>query len=124
MNVDQHRQDVAAGTIALDRLVELIASQQKLIGQQQAQIGELQAQVEKLNEQLEIHPTERLDESYSEKAEEKRKADAQGKPRKRTKPKRSGRITTAEKIARASRTEIVFPDGAYRQPNVAKLSSL
>ena len=111
MDVDQLRQDVAAGTIALDRLVELIASQQKLIEQHQTQIGELQAQVEKLNEQLGKNPTERLDESYSEKAEEKRKADAQGKPRKRKKPKRSGRITTAEKIARASRTEIVFPDG-------------
>ena len=104
MDAEQLRQDVAAGTVSLDRLVELIASQQKLIEQQQAQI-------EQLIEQLGKNPTERLDESYSEKAEEKRKADAQEKPKKRRKPKRSGRITTAGKIARASRTESAFPDG-------------
>ena len=61
MDVEQLRQDVAEGTVQLDRLVELIASQQKLIQQ-------LQQEIEKLQEQIK-NPTERLDEPYSEKAE-------------------------------------------------------
>jgi hypothetical protein len=113
MDVDQLRQDVAEGRFDLDRLVELIGSQQKLIEQ-------LQEQNEKLKAQIEKNPTERLDESYSEKAEDKRKAEAEGKPRKRNKPKRSGRLTTAEKIARASRTETVYPDDC--DPDGCKLS--
>jgi len=103
MDVDQLRQDVAEGTVELDRLVELIASQQKLIQQ-------LQEQNEKLKEQIKKNPTERLEESYSEKAEEKRQAKAKGTPKKRKIPKRSGRLSTAEKIARAARTEKVYPD--------------
>ncbi len=103
MDVDQLRQDVAKGTIELDRLVELIASQQKVIEQ-------LQEEIEKLKEQIKKNPTERLEEPYSEKAEEKRQAKAKGKPRKRKTPKRRGRLTTAEKIAKAGRTEKVYPD--------------
>ena len=103
MDVDQLRQDVAKGTIELDRLVDLIASQQKVIEQQQEEI-------EKLKEQIKKNPTERLEEPYSEKAEEKRQAKAKGKPKKRKTPKRRGRLTTAEKIAKAGRTEKVYPD--------------
>ena len=71
MDVEQLRQDVAEGTVQLDRLVELIASQQKLIQQLQQDIEKLKEQIEKLQEQIK-NPTERLDEPYSEKAEEKR----------------------------------------------------
>ena len=81
MDVEQLRQDVAAGTVEVDRLIDLIASQQKVIASQQKLIEQLQEQIEK-------NPTERLDESYSEKAEDKRKAEAEGKPKQRKKPKR------------------------------------
>ena len=110
MDVDQLRQDVAEGTVQLDRLVELIASQQKLIQQLQEEIEKLNEDNEKLKEQCKKNPTERLEESYSEKAEEKRQAKAKGTPKKRKIPKRSGRLSTAEKIARAARTEKVYPD--------------
>ena len=96
MDVDQLRQDVAEGTVELDRLVELIASQQKIIQRQQEQIDNLKEQIKK-------NPTQRLDQAYSEKAEEKRQADAGGKPKKRKIPKRRGRLSTSEKIARADR---------------------
>ena len=108
MDVDQLRQDVAAGTIELDRLVELIASQQKIIQRQQEQI-------EKLKEQIKKNPTQRLDEAYSEKAEAKRQADAGGRPKKRKTPKRRGRLSTSEKIARAARRQKVYPDDCNRQ---------
>ena len=103
MDVDQLRQDVAEGTVELDRLVDVVAAQQKRIEQ-------LLEQIEKLKERLEKNPTERLEESYSEKAEEKRQAKSKGKPKKPKIPKRRGRLSTSEKIARAARTEKVYPD--------------
>lgn len=105
MDLEQLRQDVAEGTVGLDRLVELIASQQKVIERQQAQIEELQGRVGK-------NPTERLDEAYSEKAEEDRQAKAGRKPKPGKQPERQGRISTADKIAKAVRTEQVCPEGA------------
>jgi len=112
MDVEQLKQDVAEGNVSLDRLVDLIASQQKLIEKLQKQITELQEKIDGKN------PTERLDEQYSEKAEEKRQA--KGKKRKRRKPRRKGRISTAEKIAKAERTEKVYPEGI--DPEQCKLS--
>ena len=67
MDVEQLRQDVADGTVKLDRLAERIASQQKRIQQ-------LQEEVERLKEQIEKNPTARLDEAYSERAEAERQA--------------------------------------------------
>ena len=109
MDTEQLRLDVAAGTIDVDRLVGLIASQQKLIAGHEAEIEGLRKQLEELKQQNEKNPTQRLGEAYSEKAEEDRQAKAQGKPKPRKKPKRQGRITTAEKIARAARMETVYP---------------
>ncbi len=103
MDVEQFKQDVTEGNVSLDRLVDLIVSQQKLIDKLRKQNIELQEKIDSKN------PTERLDEQYSEKAEEKRQT--KGKKRKRPKPRRKGRISTAEKIAKAERTEKVFPAG-------------
>jgi transposase len=114
MDVEQLRQDVAEGTVQLDRLVELIASQQKLIQQLQQDIEKLREQNEKLREQIK-NPTERLDESYSEKAEEKRQEKKTGKKKKRKIPRRTGRLSTAQKIAKAARTEKVYPDDCDRR---------
>ncbi len=103
MDVEQLKQDVAKGHVSLDRLVELIVSLLKQIEKLQQQNAELQEKVDSKN------PTERLDEQYSEKAEEKRQA--QGKKRKQQNSPRRGRITTAEKIAQAERTEKLYPGG-------------
>ena len=65
MDLEQLRQDVASGIIDLDRLVEVI-------GFQQQRIEDLLAEIERLKEQNKKNPTQRLAESYSEKAEEKR----------------------------------------------------
>jgi len=119
MDVEQLRQDVAEGTVQLDRLAELIASQQKLIRQLQQENEKLKEQNEKLQEQIK-NPTERLDESYSEKAEEKRQEKKKGKRKKRKIPKRRGRLSTAQKIAKAARTEKVYPDDC--DPRDCKLS--
>lgn len=94
MNIEQLREDAASGKLSVDRLVDVIVAQQKRIEQ-------LEAIIKSKN------PTERLDDPYSEKAERKRK----GKQSKRKrKPLRRGRISTADKIKLAERTEIVYPD--------------
>ena len=79
-----------------------IDDQVKLIEEQARRIEEL----EKRN------PTQRLDEAYSMKAEEKRQADAEGSgksKRGKNKSTRRGRVDTATKLARATRHEEIFP---------------
>ena len=71
MDVEQLRQGVVDGTVSLDRLLDLIASQQKLIEKLQKQCVELQEKIDSKN------PTERLDEQYSEKAKEKTPSERQ-----------------------------------------------
>jgi hypothetical protein len=100
MDVQVLRDDAAAGKLSVERLIDVIAAQQQHIAAQQLRIHELEAIIKGKS------PTERLDQSYSEKAEQKRK-DA-GKKRKR-KPLRYGRISTADKIKLAQRTEQVYP---------------
>ena len=46
MDVEQLKQDVAEGNVSLDRLVDLIVSQQKLIDKLQKQNAELQEKIE------------------------------------------------------------------------------
>jgi transposase len=63
-------------------------------------------------QQTDKNPTERLDEAYSQRAEEEREAKRDGKPKKPNEgQKRAGRISTADKIEQAERTENVYPDG-------------
>lgn len=120
MDVEQLRQDVARGDLTADQLVEFIAAQQTLVEQLQAQIEKLRAEVERLQKELGKNPTARLDEAYSEKAEEERQAKATGKKKSKSKPKRRGRVSTADKISRAERTEQVFPDDC--EPSLCRLS--
>jgi len=129
MDVDQLRQDVGEGRIEPDRLVEVVASQQELIEQQQeqlqqqqGQIEQQQQQIEKLQKQAGKNPTERLDQAYSEEAERKRQEKAKGKGKRRSKKsrKRTGRLSTAGKIAKAQRTEKVYPEDC--DPKDCKLS--
>jgi transposase len=95
MDVEQLRDDASAGKITVDKLIDVIALQQE-------QIKRLEAIIQSKN------PTERLEEPYSEKAELKRKGKAGKRKRK---PLRRGRISTADKIKLAQRTEIVLPEG-------------
>lgn len=102
MDVQQLKDDAAAGKLSVEKLIDVIAAQQAHMAAQQQRIAELEALVKSK------HPTERLDQPYSEQAEQKRKGSA--KKRKR-KPLRRGRISTAEKIQLAERTERLYPEG-------------
>jgi len=82
--------------------VKLMDRQAKLIAEHESELKELRKK----------NPTQRLNEAYSVKAEEQRRAEAQqaGKPsKKKQKPKRRGRISTAEKLAKATQEEDIWP---------------
>lgn len=103
MDVNQLKDDVAAGKVGVEQLLELIAQQAEQIAKQAEEIENLKKKIAEKN------PTERLDEPYSEQAEEKRQEKRKKKRSKRKKAKRHGRLSTADKIKLAERTEIVFP---------------
>ena len=100
--------NLSDGELSRDELLKLVRMQAATIKRLEKQVEELFAKLKEKN------PTERLDDSYSQKAEEQRKK-AQldkktGKKRKPPQRRRKGRITTAEKIEKAKRVQAVYPD--------------
>jgi hypothetical protein len=94
--------------LSRNELIKLVRLQANSIKRLEKQVEELFA---KLNEK---NPTRRLDEPYSQKAEEQRNkpnSDQKGRRKNKAPKSRKGRVTTEEKIKRAKRTERVFPDG-------------
>ena len=92
MDIKQLKDDALAGKVSIEMLIEIIT--------------DLMARIKELEGK---NPTPRLDEAYSEEAEAKRKNKKQRRPK--LPKRRRGRVTTAEKIANAQRTEKVYPDG-------------
>lgn len=108
MDVEQFKNDVRQGRIDVDRLVELVVTLQR----------ELQAarqRNEELERKLGGSGSAKVDEPYSVRAEQKRQEARGKKRRKRKRSARRGRITTAEKVAQAARTEKVFPAGVPKK---------
>lgn len=138
MDVEQFKDDIREERVSADRIVDVLsaalrelqkaqaqlAQTQSRLAETQAQLEQAQARIAELEEQLGRlgqPATPKLDESYSVGAEEKRQAERDKKQApKRKPPQRRGRITTAEKIAQAVRTETVYPQGAA--PEECKLS--
>ena len=104
MDVEQFKEDVRAGKITPDRLVELVVTL----------LRELQAakkRIEELERQAGVSATAKVSEPFSVRAEEQRQAARGKKQRRRKRRSRGGRKRTAEKVAQAARTEKVFPAG-------------
>lgn len=116
MDVKQLEQDVREGRVKLDRLVELLATQQRKLAEAQERIRTLEATVEELQKKLGGSAATKLTEPFSVKAEEQRQ-EARGRKakKKKNKPRRRGRISTAEKLALAEQQESVYPEGVDRQ---------
>ena len=112
MDVEQLRQDVRAGRVKLEWLVELIAAQQRQLAEAYARIRELEAALDELRKPS--SSTAKIDEPFSLKAEEKRQA-ARGRKSQKRNRRRRGRLRTADKLALAEREEDVFPEGLDRQ---------
>jgi len=112
--IENLKQDVQQGRITADRLIEIIASQDRtfrtLMQQLQQQLQASQQRCAELEQKLGGPPTTKVDEPFSVRAEEKRQAAAGKKPKAKRK-KRGGRFRTKDKIAAAERSEPVYPEG-------------
>ncbi len=111
MDVEQLKQDVRAGRITVGQLVDMIVALQKLTAQQAADLETARKQIEELQRRIGGETSKKFDEPFSLKSEEKRQAARSGKKKGKRNRARRGRLTTADKIARAQRTEKVFPAG-------------
>ena len=118
--IETLRQEVQEGRIGPERLVELIASQQRQLHATQQQLQAIQQQLEAARQHIEElekklgvpPPTAKLNQAFSMRAEEQRQQ-ARGKKAKKAKRKgRRGRRRSKDKIALAERTESIFPEGA------------
>jgi hypothetical protein len=103
MDVEQLKEDVVAGRITPDRLVESVVALQR-------ELHAAKQQIDKLKRRLSGSAGEKVPEPFSMRAEEKRQ-EARGKKRKRKPRSRGGRKRTAEKVNQAVRSEKVFPTG-------------
>jgi hypothetical protein len=112
-DVRRLKEDVREGRIDADRLVDLVVTLQR-------ELQEARRRVEELEKKAGGSATVKVGEPFSLRAEERRQEARGKKRRKRNRPPRCGRITTADKIAQAQRTEKVFPVGvAQRDCNLS-----
>jgi len=111
MDFEQIKDEFRSDRIAVDRLVDLLVSVQRELQQTREELKRAQQRIAELEEQL-GPPTTKLEQPFSVQAEERRQK-ARGKKTRDHKrsSKRRGRISTAEKVAQAERTERVFPVG-------------
>jgi transposase len=111
--IETLRQDVQDGRIGADRLVDLIASQQRAMEELRQQLRAAKERTEELEKKLGSLPTAKLDEPFSLRSEEKRQ-NARGQKAKPKAKKRRGRVRTQDKIAQAERREAVYPEEVSR----------
>ena len=116
---EQLKEDLREGRTDANRLVDLLVVQQRQLQAVQQQLQAALQRIAELEKQL-PDTTTKVAEPFSMRAEEKRQ-EASGKKKKKDKRKgRRGRITTAEKLAKAERSEDVYPDGV--DPSACRLS--
>jgi hypothetical protein len=108
--IDTLRQEVQAGRVGVERLLDLLAAQQRQLQALQQQLQVAKQRIDELEKKQGLPPpTAKLDQPFSMRAEEQRQQ-ARGKKPKRKRKGRLGRLRTKDKIALAERREPVFPD--------------
>src|ERR1700690_3707312 len=106
--IERLKQDVQAGRLGIERLIDLLVTQQRQLQIAHQRIAEQDQRIAELEQKLGA-ATSKVDQPFSVRAEEQRQA-AQGKQkRQRKRLGRRGRLKTADKILRAERHETVFP---------------
>jgi transposase len=114
--IEQLKQDVRQGRIDVDRLIDVIVTQQRQLESALRQLKSAQRRIEELEKKAGGTATAKVDEPFSMRAEEKRQqARHPKKTRKPSRKGRRGRLTSADKIKLAERTEQVFPTGVPAQ---------
>jgi transposase len=108
--IETLRQNVQEGRVSVDRLVDLLASQQRQLQATQQQLQAATERIAELEKKLGGPATAKLAEPYSVRSEEQRQQ-ARGQKHKHQRQGRRGRFKTKDKLAQAERTESVFPEG-------------
>jgi len=109
--IEQLKQDVREGRIDVERLLDVIATLQRQLTAALQRIEELEKQAGGPTPPV----TAKCDQPFSMRAEEKRQARRKNKKHKLSKKGRRGRLSTADKLKLAERTEQVFPEGVPQQ---------
>lgn len=105
--IDQLKEDVRQGRVDLNRLIDIIVSQQRQLEAARQRIVELE---KKLGGPGAPTPA-KVDEPFSMRAEEKRQRDRKQNKLKLSRRGRRGRLTSADKLKLAERTEPCYPEG-------------
>lgn len=113
--------DLRAGRLDAQRLIDLLGSMQRQLGATQQQLQATQQQLEaaqqriaELEKQVAVPATAKCAEPFSVRAEEKRQQARQPKKKKKRSGRR-GRRPTDDKLKQAERTENCFPEGVAEQ---------
>lgn len=117
--IETLRQQVQEGRLTADRLVDLLASQQRLLETTQLQLQTAQQQLQAATDRIAVlekklaglSPTTKLDEPFSLRSEERRQQARGQKPKKPKNHGRRGRRQTKDKIGQAQRSERIYPEG-------------
>ena len=110
----QLKDDLRAGRIDADRLVDLITTMQQQLQAARQQLDAAQRRIAELEKLVPDAPPAKVDEPFSVQAEEKRQEKAGKKKRKPKNKKRRGRFDTADKLKQVERTEQVYPEGVAK----------
>jgi transposase len=113
--IDQLKQDVRAGRIDVERLVDLVATLQRQVQTLQQQLQIANQRIDAMQKQSGDTGPPKVDQPYSVRAEEKRQEARKKTKKRKAQPVRRGRLTSAAKIAVAVRHEEVFPEGVAQQ---------
>ena len=112
--IDQLKEDLHHGRISVERLFDVMATLQRQLESAQRQLTAAQQRIEELEKQVggpAAPVSAKVEEPFSMRAEEKRQqARNKKKKRKATRKRRRGRLSSADKIKLAERTETVFPE--------------
>lgn len=112
IELEQLKQDVRSGKISSEQLLEMIASFQRQLQTSQIALQASLQRIEELEKRLgEPPPTDKVDQAYSMTAEERRQKARDPAKKKKIRKNRRVRVSTAEKVAMAQRSEDVYPIG-------------
>lgn len=113
--IEQLKQDVHAGRIGVERLLNVVVTQQRQLESALLELKAARQHIEELEKKA-GGTTAKVDEPFSMRAEEKRQQARLKKKRyKLSRKGRRGRLTTADKLKLAERTEPCFPEGVPQQ---------
>jgi len=115
--IEQLKQDVREGRIGVDRLIVVIVTQQRQLQAALQELTSAQQRIAELEKKAGGTGTAKVDEPFSMRAEEKRQQARHNKKKhQRSRNARRGRVTTADKLKLAERTETCFPEGVCAWP--------